>query len=199
MIPSTRKTIPVGQLNGTALHYSWRTLEHVRAKLEKYTDLQAKELKKPRWYVLARLPLEYPVLFFRYYILRRNFTGGWHGASHRARHCGRALPPAAEDPELPAGVTGGTTLYCVQSEVWTMSTTRFGADHEGAATVLREIGYRGRQALVVTKQALGLSRRGDKTFYIEQFSRAAAVGRGQCKRHRHHRAVRTAPAPRRRP
>ena len=57
-----------------------------------------------------------------------------------------------------------------------MSTTRFGADHEGAATVLREIGYRGRQALVVTKQALGLSRRGDKTFYIEQFSRLLRSG-----------------------
>jgi hypothetical protein len=51
----------------------------VRAKLEKYTDLQAKELKKPRWYVLARLPVEYPILFFRYYVLRRNFTGGWLG------------------------------------------------------------------------------------------------------------------------
>ena len=70
---------PVGQLKGIALHYSWRTLEHVRAKLEKYTDLQAKELKKPRWYVLARLPFEYPLLFFRYYVLRRNFTGGWLG------------------------------------------------------------------------------------------------------------------------
>lgn len=57
-----------------------------------------------------------------------------------------------------------------------MSTTRFGADHEGTATVLREIGYRGRQALVVTKQALGLSRRGDKTFYIEQFSRLLRSG-----------------------
>ena len=66
-----------------ALHYSWRTLEHVRAKLEKYTDLQAKELKKPRWYVLARLPFEYPVLFFRYYVLRRNFTGGWLGSASR--------------------------------------------------------------------------------------------------------------------
>ena len=57
-----------------------------------------------------------------------------------------------------------------------MSTTRFGADREGTATVLREIGYRGRQALVVTKQALGLSQRGDKTFYIEQFSRLLRSG-----------------------
>jgi hypothetical protein len=51
----------------------------VRRKLESYTDLQAKELKKSRWSVMARLPVEYPVLFFRYYILRRNFTGGITG------------------------------------------------------------------------------------------------------------------------
>jgi len=70
---------PVGQLDGIALHYSWRTLDHVRAKLESYTDLQAKELKKPRWLILLRLPFEYPILFFRYYILRRNFTGGLTG------------------------------------------------------------------------------------------------------------------------
>jgi len=71
--------LPVGQLRGIAYHYSWRTLEHLRAKLEKYTDLQAKELKKPRWTILLRLPFEYPFLFFRYYILRRNFTGGRFG------------------------------------------------------------------------------------------------------------------------
>jgi len=70
---------PVGQLEGIALHYSWRTLEHVRAKLESYTDLQAKELRKPRWYILLRLPFEYPILFFRYYVMRRNFTGGLTG------------------------------------------------------------------------------------------------------------------------
>lgn len=69
----------VGQLKGIAHHYSWRTLEHLRAKLEKYTDLQAKELRKPRWLVLLRLPIEYPFLFFRYYVLRRNFTGGRFG------------------------------------------------------------------------------------------------------------------------
>lgn len=70
---------PVGQLQGIALHYSWRTIQHVRAKLESYTDLQAKELKKPRWYIMLRLPFEYPILFFRYYIMRRNFTGGLTG------------------------------------------------------------------------------------------------------------------------
>jgi glycosyltransferase involved in cell wall biosynthesis len=69
----------VGQLDGIALHFSWRTLEHVRTKLERYTDLQAKELSKPRALILARLPFEYPWLFFRYYVLRRNFTGGVFG------------------------------------------------------------------------------------------------------------------------
>lgn len=72
-------TYPAGQLNGIALHYSWRTLDHVRTKLDRYTDLQAKELKKPLHIILMRLPFEYPVLFFRYYILRRNFTGGLFG------------------------------------------------------------------------------------------------------------------------
>ena len=77
--------LPVGQLKGSALHFSWRTLEHLRAKLDKYTDLQAKELKKPRWLILLRLPFEYPFLFFRYFFLRRNFTGGRFGVlvTHR--------------------------------------------------------------------------------------------------------------------
>jgi glycosyltransferase involved in cell wall biosynthesis len=70
---------PVGQLDGIALHFSWRTIGHVRAKLESYTDLQAKELKKPAWQILARLPFEYPLLLLRYYVLRRNFTGGVMG------------------------------------------------------------------------------------------------------------------------
>jgi len=82
------KDFPVGQLHGDALHYSWRSLGHVRAKLESYTDLQAKELKKSRWYVLARLPFEYPILFFRYYIMRRNCTGGLTGLriTHEIAH-----------------------------------------------------------------------------------------------------------------
>ena len=69
----------VGQLHGVALHFSWRTLDHLRSKLASYTDLQAKELKKPRWIVLVRLPFEYPILFFRYYVSRRHVTGGWTG------------------------------------------------------------------------------------------------------------------------
>jgi glycosyltransferase involved in cell wall biosynthesis len=73
-----------GQLKGEALHFSWRTLAHVRRKLDVYTDMQARELKKKRWQMQLRRPFEYPFLFFRYYVLRRHFTGGWYGV--RAAH-----------------------------------------------------------------------------------------------------------------
>jgi glycosyltransferase involved in cell wall biosynthesis len=68
-----------GQLKNGAWHYSWRTLDHVRSKLDLYTDLQARELKKSRTEVFLRLPVEYPILFVRYYLLRRHFTGGLYG------------------------------------------------------------------------------------------------------------------------
>ncbi len=73
------KGAAAGQLKGKALHFSWRTLDHVRRKLDGYTDLQAKEIRKPRWQLQLRRPFEYPFLFFRYYLLRRHFTGGWYG------------------------------------------------------------------------------------------------------------------------
>jgi hypothetical protein len=69
----------VGQLNGAAYHYSYRSIAHMRAKLEAYTDLQAKVLKKSVWGLALRLPFEYPTVFLRYYVLRRHFTGGWYG------------------------------------------------------------------------------------------------------------------------
>lgn len=68
-----------GQLTHPALHYSWRSLDHVRRKLDAYTDLQAREFKKPRWQLILRRPIEYPMLFVRYYIMRRHFTGGFYG------------------------------------------------------------------------------------------------------------------------
>jgi glycosyltransferase involved in cell wall biosynthesis len=70
---------PVGQLQAPALHFSARSLAHMRAKYESYTDLQAKALKKPRWQLVVRLPFEYPLAFLRSYLARRNFTGGWDG------------------------------------------------------------------------------------------------------------------------
>ena len=92
------KGLAAGQLHNTALHYSFRSLDHVARKLEFYTDLQALEITKPRWQLHLRRPFEYPILMFRYYVLRRHFTGGLYGlkaahtfAAGRARCIGKFL------------------------------------------------------------------------------------------------------------
>jgi hypothetical protein len=68
------------------MHFSARSYEHIRAKLDSYTNLQAKVLKKPAWAIRLRLPFEYPFVFLRYFIFRAHFTGGWDGlySSHLA-------------------------------------------------------------------------------------------------------------------
>lgn len=69
----------VGQLRGAAHHYSYRSIAHMTEKLEAYTDLQAKVMKKSALGLALRLPFEYPTVFLRYYFLRRHFTGGVFG------------------------------------------------------------------------------------------------------------------------
>lgn len=80
------KTETVGQLHGAVMHFSARSYAHIRAKLDSYTNLQAKVLKKPAWAIWLRLPFEYPFVFIRYFIFRAHFTGGWDGlySSHLA-------------------------------------------------------------------------------------------------------------------
>lgn len=76
----------VGQLHGTVMHFSARSYTHIRAKLDSYTNLQAKVLTKPAWSIWLRLPFEYPLVFTRYFLFRCHFTGGWDGlySSHLA-------------------------------------------------------------------------------------------------------------------
>lgn len=76
----------VGQLRAAAHHFSMRSFAHLRAKLNAYGAYQAKVMRKPLWVILMRLPFEYPLVFVRYYLLRRHFTGGWDGlrVSHLA-------------------------------------------------------------------------------------------------------------------
>jgi glycosyltransferase involved in cell wall biosynthesis len=100
------RDVPAGQLNGVALHYSWRSLEHVTRKLDGYTDLQALEIKKPRWQLKLRQPIEYPYLLFRFYVLRRHFTGGLYGmkvahtfAAGRAQRIGKFLAQHSGSPK----------------------------------------------------------------------------------------------------
>ena len=70
---------PVGQFEGECWHWSWRSLGHLARKLDGYTTLQAREIRKPLWKLLLRYPIEYPVLLFRYLFLKRHITGGWYG------------------------------------------------------------------------------------------------------------------------
>lgn len=97
----------VGRLAGVAHHFSSRSLAHIREKLERYTDLQAKALRKPAWAIWSRLPFEYALVFVRYYLLRRNFTGGGVGLaiSHLAAwmRTKRLLKILAEQRRLKAG------------------------------------------------------------------------------------------------
>ncbi|MDI7774481.1 glycosyltransferase family 2 protein [Asticcacaulis sp. EMRT-3] len=76
----------VGQLKGAVMHFSARSYAHIRAKLDSYTNLQAKVLSKPAWSIWLRLPFEYPMVFLRYFLMRCHFTGGWDGiySSHLA-------------------------------------------------------------------------------------------------------------------
>ena len=67
------------QLSGIVHHYCYRSLSHLAWKQDRYTKLQSKELKKPKLYLGLRLLVEFPLSFFKYYILRRQITGGFFG------------------------------------------------------------------------------------------------------------------------
>lgn len=69
-----------GQLSHIALHYSWRSLGHLAAKYNHYTNLQAKTLAPKPWFtLLVRLFSEFELVFLKYYVGYRHFTGGMHG------------------------------------------------------------------------------------------------------------------------
>lgn len=94
---------PVGRLDGLVLHFSVRSLEHQRRKLESYFALQAREKAKPRWQAWLRLPMEYPIAFFQYYVLRRHLFGGRFGLAlshvHAAARARRLLGLSRGGPE----------------------------------------------------------------------------------------------------
>ncbi len=69
-----------GQLSADVLHYSVRSLDHLIEKYNSYTTLQAETRNlRQTSKLIARLFVEFPINFFKYYILRRNFTGGTYG------------------------------------------------------------------------------------------------------------------------
>lgn len=75
----TRGVRPV-QLSGDAWHHSYRSFGFLVEKLNSYSDLQAKSIRKQsRLLLTLRLPFEFPFAFFKYYVLRRHITGGRKG------------------------------------------------------------------------------------------------------------------------
>ncbi len=81
----------VGALRAPAYHYSFRSYEDLKTKLEERMALSAKHANcSSSAKLLARRAIEFPVNFFKYYIVRRHFTGGadglryaWIQASYR--------------------------------------------------------------------------------------------------------------------
>lgn len=72
--------MPIGQLEAPAYHFSYRSLSHLLEKFNGYTDLQAKTMKQRSLLSLKlRLLVEFPIGFFKFYILRRHITGGYEG------------------------------------------------------------------------------------------------------------------------
>ena len=67
------------QLHGIVHHFCYRSLAHLAAKQDRYTRLQSEEIRKPKLYLASRLISEFPLSFFKYYVLRRQFTGGRFG------------------------------------------------------------------------------------------------------------------------
>lgn len=70
----------VGRLEAPVHHYSIRSFDHMKAKLDERMSLSAAHaLAKSRSLTFARLLIEFPMNFYKYYIVRRHFTGGVMG------------------------------------------------------------------------------------------------------------------------
>lgn len=75
-VPETPDT---RMLTHRVYHKSFRRLADVIRKELAYFELQGKTVRKSRAQLLARLPVEFPFQFFRYWILNRHIFGGWYG------------------------------------------------------------------------------------------------------------------------
>jgi glycosyltransferase involved in cell wall biosynthesis len=67
------------QLRGPANHQSFRSFAHLVTKEVAYYELQAKELRKSRAWLTARLPFEFFLQFLKFYVIRRHVFGGVYG------------------------------------------------------------------------------------------------------------------------
>ncbi|MGB0496841.1 MAG: glycosyltransferase family 2 protein [Rubricella sp.] len=70
----------IRKLSEPILHYPFTDWGSLAAKLNRLTDFQAREAKrKPRGVLLARLFVEFPVQFVKYWLFRGHILGGWKG------------------------------------------------------------------------------------------------------------------------
>jgi len=75
----------VGRLNAPLHHYSMRSFDHMKAKLDRRMSLAAANAPTNNpTFTLARLTIEYPLNFYKYYIVRRHITGGFTGVRYAA-------------------------------------------------------------------------------------------------------------------
>jgi len=72
--------VPPVQLDAPIHHYPIVSWGQLVTKLNAYSEFSAANAApRSRRGLLFRLPFEMPFAFFRFYILRRHFTGGWPG------------------------------------------------------------------------------------------------------------------------
>lgn len=69
----------MGFISGPIFHQSILSLRHLIDKNVKYYKLQSKEISKAHPSTIARIAVEPFTVFFKYYLLKRHFTGGAYG------------------------------------------------------------------------------------------------------------------------
>ena len=83
------RTGQTGELKNFVYHQTFRSLQHMKDKLENYSSMQAEDMlergRRPGGY---RVAFEYPFNFFKFYVLRNYWIYGLNGvkASHIYAH-----------------------------------------------------------------------------------------------------------------
>lgn len=77
----------VGRIEAPIHHYSVRSFEHLRSKLDERMSLSAEHtFTRSRALLFGRLAIEFPMNFYKYYIVRHHFTGGLMGLRYALTH-----------------------------------------------------------------------------------------------------------------
>ncbi|AGK56319.1 family 2 glycosyl transferase [Hyphomicrobium denitrificans 1NES1] len=77
----------VGCINAPIHHYSIRSFDHMKAKLDRRMSLLAEQASATNSaFTLGRLAIEFPMNFYKYYIVRRHITGGFTGLRYATIH-----------------------------------------------------------------------------------------------------------------